>query len=158
VVEAHYYFGHIWAVCCLLVPLVAAQAAQQTNLSYWTVLVFILTSLPADWLVGIQTRGQIEWLARAWGGVGAVAVALGGAVAGIACLRLFKSHRGVAIASLGLFGAALQFLSILPHSSRAAYGIPPQAHQRDLYIVSVQYTKLWAKYARKGQIPLLWYY
>jgi hypothetical protein len=157
VIEAHYYFGHIWAVCYLLVPLVAAQAAQQTNLSYWIVLVFMLISLPADWLVGMHNRGQIEWLTRAWGVYGAVAVALLAAVAGIACLRLFKSHRGVAIASLGLFCATLQFLSILPHASREVYGIPPQAHRRDLYMVGIQHAKLWATYARKEQIPLLWY-
>lgn len=157
VIEEFYYFGHIWAIVPLLVPVVVAQMASITRSPHWLVTWCIVVMVVLDFLSIAQNQGAINWLAALSGSIPMVTSILLVAAAGIAGMRLLSRSTSVGLVCVGLFYAAMQVLSLLPPSSQEVFGRAQQVEQRQLYRAAADYARIWQKYARKGQVPHMWY-
>jgi hypothetical protein len=157
VIEEFYYFGHIWALFPLVVPLVVGQlpvdAAGRRNL----LLVLIVIMVGGDLLVVARNQGVVPWLNYIYGSMPKVSWLLFAAVAGIACLRWLARRRLAGLAVFAVFCSAMQLLSVSTGSSWEVYGAPEQPEQRKLFRAAVDFSHIWQKYVRRRQSPCLWY-
>lgn len=154
VIEEAYYFSHIWAVFCLLIPVVCAQMLRRESRS---VLLGALIATVWILLAGLAAARQLlGWSLLNWAnGVTAISATVLVALAGLIMARGMKWRAWRWSGFLG-FIAATQILSVIsPH--HGVYGNKNRALERDTYRAGIELAHTWARHARANQIPLQWY-
>jgi hypothetical protein len=117
-------------------------------------------------LVVLMVAGDFVVIENNWGRLGslnvitsnrAVVYALLAGAAGLAGLRLLAGRPAAQLASFAVFCGVMQTLSVHAPCSREVYGRVGQPEQWQLYHASVQLAQTWKRYARKENVPHLWY-
>ena len=141
----------------LVVPVFFAQA--ENRISSWRRSggILLAVMLVFDGLVMLQNHGKITWLYRIHGSVPILVGVLLATLAGLLVMRFFVGRPRTYLAGFVLFVAGTQLVSVLPWTSRTVYAIANDQRQRQVFLVAVQYSHLWEKYADATHRPFLWF-